>query len=115
MSISQLIYAAYIRFTCYCTYFFLPPPPSLAKPVHHPHRCPAYRSIPAYTPPPHHAPLSCQNIHIGPRKIWLTRPAESVMSDYSDYEIGEEVDELTEEGRRYSMTVARYLQAEQVG
>ena len=37
------------------------------------------------------------------------------MSDYSDYEIGEEVDELTEEGRRYSMTVARYLQAEQVG
>eukprot|EP00903_Cladosiphon_okamuranus_P011667 g10973.t1 len=54
-----------------------------------------------------------QNIHIGPRKIWLTRPAESVMSDNSDYEIGEGVDELTEEGRRYSMTVARYLQAEQ--
>ncbi|CAN0469119.1 unnamed protein product, partial [Laminaria digitata] len=51
-----------------------------------------------------------QNIHIGPRKIWLTRHAESVCSDY---EPGEEVDELTEEGRRYSMTVAKYLQLEQ--
>lgn len=52
-----------------------------------------------------------QNIHIGPRKIWLTRHAESVCSDY---EPGEEMDELTEEGRRYSMTVAKYLQLEQV-
>lgn len=51
-----------------------------------------------------------QNIHIGPRKIWLTRHAESVCSDY---EPGEEMDELTEEGRRYSMTVAKYLQLEQ--
>ena len=52
-----------------------------------------------------------QNIHIGPRKIWLTRHAESVCSDY---EPGEEMDELTEEGRRYSMTVAKYLHLEQV-
>lgn len=55
-----------------------------------------------------------QNIHIGPRKIWLTRPAESVLPD-SDFDVGEGVEELTEEGRRYSMTVAKYLQAEQVG
>ncbi|CAM9240227.1 unnamed protein product [Ectocarpus sp. 12 AP-2014] len=53
-----------------------------------------------------------QNIHIGPRKIWLTRPAESVLPD-SDYDVGEGGEELTEEGRRYSMTVAKYLQAEQ--
>ena len=52
-----------------------------------------------------------QNIHISPRKIWLTRHAESVRSDY---EPGEDVEELTEEGRRYSMTVAKYIQLEQV-
>lgn len=53
-----------------------------------------------------------QNIHIGPRKIWLTRHAESVHPD--DYEPGEAVEDLTEDGRRYSMTVAKYLQLEQV-
>lgn len=54
---------------------------------------------------------SQQNIHIGPRKIWLTRPADSVVSEY---EPGEDVEELTEDGRRYSMTVAKYLHLEQV-
>ena len=38
-----------------------------------------------------------------------------MLSDYSDdFEVGEELEELTEEGRRYSMAVAKYLQAEQV-
>ncbi|CAM9747126.1 unnamed protein product [Ascophyllum nodosum] len=55
-------------------------------------------------------PQSASNIHISPRKIWLTRHAESVRSDY---EPGEDVEELTEEGRRYSMTVAKYIQLEQ--
>lgn len=51
-----------------------------------------------------------QNIHIGPRKIWLTRHAESVaVGD----EPGEKPEELTEEGRRYSMTIAKYLKLEQ--
>lgn len=80
--------------------------------------CQAEPSAPNHNTPRHLTPIRSsppQNIHIGPRKIWLTRPAESVLSEYSDdYEVGEEVEELTEEGRRYSMAVAKYLQAEQV-
>ncbi|KAG5185983.1 6-phosphofructo-2-kinase-domain-containing protein [Tribonema minus] len=52
-----------------------------------------------------------QNIHIGPRKIWLTRHAESVSHVIG--EIGEDTGELTEGGRLYSMTLAKFIKMEQ--
>eukprot|EP00953_Heterococcus_sp_UTEX-ZZ885_P002268 1748-Heterococcus_DN1.PRE.5 len=52
-----------------------------------------------------------QNIHIGPRKIWLTRHAESVSQLIG--EIGEDTGELTEAGRLYSMTLAKFIKLEQ--
>lgn len=53
-------------------------------------------------------------MHIGQRKIWLTRPALSVQQEERVNAAGEETEELTEEGRRYSLTLAKYLQLEQV-
>ncbi|CAM9359006.1 unnamed protein product, partial [Chrysoparadoxa australica] len=52
-----------------------------------------------------------QNVHIGERKIWLTRHSMSISQVIG--EIGEDTGELTEEGRRYSMTLAKFIKQEE--
>jgi len=47
-----------------------------------------------------------QNIHISPRKIYLTLHAESIDTLMDS-------DELTEEGREYAMLLAKFIRAEQ--
>lgn len=56
-----------------------------------------------------------QNIHIGPRKIWLTRHAESVSQviGESGADAAPDSGELTESGRKYSMTIAKYIKLQQ--
>eukprot|EP01084_Bolivina_argentea_P174685 302576_1 len=52
-----------------------------------------------------------QNVHIGRRKIWLTRPALSISQVLG--EIGEGSGEkLTEEGRQYSINIAKFINYE---
>lgn len=51
------------------------------------------------------------NIHIEPRKIWLTRHAESV--DQSNNILGRDSGDLTEAGRQYCILLTRFIKAQQ--
>jgi broad specificity phosphatase PhoE/predicted kinase len=51
-----------------------------------------------------------QNIHINPRKIYLTLPAES---DRRDADSGEDTGSITAEGRVFTLNLVKFIQAEQ--
>jgi broad specificity phosphatase PhoE len=52
-----------------------------------------------------------QNIHINPRRIWLTRHAESV--DQSMNILGRDCGDLTETGRHYCILLSKFIKQEQ--
>ena len=51
-----------------------------------------------------------QNIHINPRKIYLTLPAES---DRRDADSGEDTGSITANGRIFTLNLVKFIQAEQ--
>eukprot|EP00624_Nannochloropsis_granulata_P006632 evm.model.NODE_499_length_36058_cov_18.539797.7 len=52
-----------------------------------------------------------QNIHIEPRKIWLTRHAESL--DQVKNVLGRDSGDLTDAGRQYCLMLTRFIKAQQ--
>jgi len=52
-----------------------------------------------------------QNIHIEPRKIWLTRHAESL--DQVNNILGRDSGDLTDAGRQYCLMLTRFIKAQQ--